>query len=192
MHGSLGVRVRENNLRAFGKINDFKNEAMNRKSALLYSLTQRWDLPVIEEAKRMIDHDILNRAIKYKHIINDFYTIKLKITNESLFKDTRKLSNLCWFYSAYSKYDELCSINSTMVGYLMDNIKHYIGRIDQIYIRDRIIRKWNEKMSGTNYMCPKSAPTNMEIDRAEETIAKLGLENSLNRRYAIVDDLDTI
>lgn len=44
-------------------------------------------------------------------------------------------------------------------------------------------------MSAENYRRAQSAPTQRAVESAEKTIEKLGLADSLRRRYATLDEL---
>lgn len=47
----------------------------------------------------------------------------------------------------------------------------------------------NERVDPLHYQRPKSAPSDQNVDRAEEIVAKLGLEKSLERRFARLDEV---
>lgn len=77
-----------------------------------------------------------------------------------------------------------CHIKSSMIGTLLDDIQ------DDSMDLDAIRRRFADKMDPLKYMRPQAAPAEANIKRAEEIFAKLGLEKSLDRRFATIDDID--
>lgn len=57
---------------------------------------------------------------------------------------------------------------------------------------DTIKRRFDDKLAPLKYQRPQAAPTSGNIKRAEEIIAKIGLEPSLHRRFAQIEDVTSI
>ncbi len=92
--------------------------------------------------------------------------------------------NILW-YRAASAPSGFCHIPASMVGTLLDDI---IEGYSVPAIKDR----FNEKMHPLQYQRPQAAPAAGNVKRAEEIVAKLGLERSLERRYAHLDEVQAI
>lgn len=75
-----------------------------------------------------------------------------------------------------------CHPRSGVLGSLLEDLR--IG-MDL----DSVKRRFMAKLDPMEYQRPKAAPSEQTINRAEEIFAKLGLERSLRRRFATVNDL---
>ena len=73
-------------------------------------------------------------------------------------------------------------ISGSMLGTLLNDI--VTG-----YNFDAIKSRFENNMSAENYRRAQSAPTQRAVESAEKTIEKLGLADSLRRRYATLDEL---
>ena len=93
-------------------------------------------------------------------------------------------SNIIWKYAATAPAG-FCHISSSMIGTLLDDIEAGMDF-------EAVKRRFDEKMNPTKYQRPKVAPTAQNVARAEEIVAKLGIANSLKRRYARLDELQKV
>ena len=128
----------------------------------------------ILETKQLVGSDKLLERVRW-------FT---KIQEEYINTSPNLKSNIIWLQSAIAPTG-FCHINSSMVGVLLD----HIAKGDDFSI---ISKSLGIKMSGINYQRPKAAPTTGNIKRAEEIVIKLGIQNSLKRRYARLDEIDAI
>lgn len=78
-----------------------------------------------------------------------------------------------------------CHVKNTMIGTLLDDI------IAGLSVED-VMRRFAAKMHPLQYQRPQAAPTAGNIARAEEIVAKLGIEKSLVRRFARLDEIQTL
>lgn len=92
--------------------------------------------------------------------------------------------NLLW-HRAASAPSGFCHIPAGIVGALLDDIAE---GYDVSVIRER----FNEKMHPLRYQRPQAAPAAGNVQQAEEIVAKLGLEKSLKRRYARLEEVPAI
>ena len=83
---------------------------------------------------------------------------------------------MIWKYAATAP-NGFTHISGSMLGTLLD----YIVDGDDF---DTIKRKFETNMSAENYRRSQSAPTQRAVESAEKLIEKLGLADSLRRRYA--------
>lgn len=96
----------------------------------------------------------------------------------------KKNINLIWLEISNAP-DGWCHVRSSVLGALMDDIKSGMSL-------DTVKRRFEEKMDPLKYQRAQSAPSDSNIEEAEKIIKKLGFEKSLERRYATVDELETI
>lgn len=76
-------------------------------------------------------------------------------------------------------------IRAGVLGTLLDDVKANLPF-------EAISRKWAEKMGPLAYRRTKAPPTRGNIEEAEKLVAKLGITESLKRRFARLEDLQTL
>lgn len=90
-------------------------------------------------------------------------------------------TNLIWKVVAEAPAG-FCHIKSSMIGTLLDDIKAgYSTRV--------VMARFEEKMNPQNYMRSQSAPTAAAIEQAEKLVEKIGIADSLRRRYARFEEV---
>lgn len=130
----------------------------------------------VEQAVRVLKADAVDRSEKTLGVAEWFFKLHNAI------KDNPKAKrNLTWLAVA-SAPPGFCHVRSTMISTLLDDIKSGLPF-------DDIARRWKDKMHPLQYQRPTAAPKEGAIKQAEEMVAKLGLERSLLRRYATLDDV---
>lgn len=124
------------------------------------------------------------------------------IGQKSLYKGDEWHSVLTEFSSLHSKYYQLtekekdlfCWEKSVEVGGVIGRIRnHSIGVLLQdittgMDLNDAV-KKYEAIVAPTNYKRPKAIFTKKMLAEAEQTITELGLLDSLNRRFATIDDI---
>ena len=97
---------------------------------------------------------------------------------------TRSNHNAIWNH-VHSAPTGWCSPRSSVLGMLMDGIKanDSIARIKQ---------EWNRAVASENFQRPTAAPTEGNLNAAEKTIASMGYELSLKRKYATLDEVPAL
>lgn len=78
-----------------------------------------------------------------------------------------------------------CHVRGGMIGTLLADISDGLAF-------STIKRKWDDKMNPTQYMRPTAAPTAGNIAQAEKLMAAKGLAPSLARRFARLDECETM
>ena len=78
-----------------------------------------------------------------------------------------------------------CHVRSSMLVTLLDDIK--AGLDYKVYSK-----KFKEKMSPLQYRRPQTKPNDSTINQAEKLFKELDLESSLKRRFATIDEIETI
>jgi hypothetical protein len=130
----------------------------------------------VEQAVRVLKADAVYRSEKALGIAEWFLKLHEAIRGNSKVK-----RNLTWLAVANAPTG-FCHIRSTMISTLLDDINAGLPF-------DDIARRWKDKMHPLQYQRPTAPAKEGTIKRAEELVAKLGLERSLLRRYATLDDL---
>lgn len=130
----------------------------------------------VEQAVRVLKADAVYRSEKALGIAEWF----LKL-HEAIKENPKAKRNLTWRAVATAP-PGFCHVRSTMISTLLDDINSGLPF-------DDIARKWKDKMHPLQYQRPTAAPKEGAIKQAEELVAKLGLERSLLRRYATLDDV---
>jgi hypothetical protein len=74
-----------------------------------------------------------------------------------------------------------CSPRGNVTGSLIDDIAGGLPLAD-------IVRRFNAKVDATVFQRPQVAPTSGNVQRAEKLVAELGIEPSLHRRFARMDE----
>jgi hypothetical protein len=93
----------------------------------------------------------------------------------------RHRDNVTWLAVATAPTG-FCHVKSTMVGTLLEDIA--AGMSFEV-----IKARFAAKMNPLQYQRPQAAPTAGNIAQAEAVVAKLGVERSLRRRYARLDEV---
>lgn len=149
------------------------------------------------------DHETLWNAIT-KYSIDTAKTAVNLLSSNSLFRSEKFIAQARWFLdilemksSHKSTYRNLiwrrvvkapagyCHVPGSTLGSLLDDIQEGMDF-------DTIKNRFNAKVDPLRYQRPQVAPTSQNVARAEKIFAELGLENSLKRRYARLDEIQTI
>lgn len=149
------------------------------------------------------DHEILWNAIA-KYDIDTVKTAVNLLSGNSLFRSEKFIAQARWFLDILgmkrvhkSTYRNLiwrrvakapagyCHVPGSTLGSLLDDIQEGMDF-------ETIKNRFNAKVDPLRYQRPQVAPAAQNVARAEKIVAELGLENSLRRRYARLDEIQTI
>ncbi|WP_160675949.1 hypothetical protein [Clostridium sp. C8-1-8] len=89
--------------------------------------------------------------------------------------------NIIWLAVAMAPTG-YCHVKSSMIGTLLDDIISGLSY-------ELVSRRFAEKMHPLRYQRPQAAPTEGNIAQAEKIVEKLGIDKSLVRRFARVEEL---
>lgn len=146
---------------------------------------------------------LINAIVKYKK--DTVETAVNLLRSNSLYRSEKILGIAEWFLEVVKDFEDnhgkfganlawkrvatapagFCHISSSMIGTLLDDIEDGMDF-------ETVKRRFDEKMNPAKYQRPKAAPTAQNVARAEEIVAKLGIANSLKRRYARLDELQKV
>lgn len=141
---------------------------------MLMNAVNKYDSVTVENAVNLLQSNSLYRSEKVLGIAEWFLELMYH-------KGHPKFTNLVWLKVATAPAG-FCHISSSVIGSLLDDIEDGMDF-------DTVKRRFDEKMNPTKYQRPKAAPAAQNVARAEEIVAKLGIANSLKRRFARLDEL---
>lgn len=124
----------------------------------------------------LIADNSLYRGDEWKTRLNSFLNVqknykKIPLSEKSIF---------CWENLATSR--EITHIRNSSMGTLLIDISNDVDL-------DTAVRKYEVVVAPTNYKRPKAIFTKKMLEDAQKTISELGYMNSLQRRYANLDDI---
>lgn len=151
--------------------------ARHEEFKMLMAATQKYQTSTVETAVNLLRSDSLYRGERFLKMAEWFLKIKQLPTN-------RYFANILWKESVKAPAG-FCHISSSVIGTLLDDIEAGLD-FEAIKVR------FNEKMNPLQYQRPQVAPGAGNVKRAEEIVAKLGIANSLKRRFARLEDIETI
>lgn len=150
------------------KTEDFKNVAR---------ALAEFPLPAVKQALRLLKTDSLFRSEK---VIGP--ASWLADLHEALANALRsRRDNVTWRAVSLAP-PGYCHPRSSMIGTLLEDI------INGVEFSE-VNRRFREKMNPAQYQRPQAAPTAGNIAQAEKAVLQLGIERSLERRFARVDEL---
>jgi len=136
--------------------------------------------PNLETALTMLKADSLYRSEK---VLGQAEWLHALHVARAMAHGVRK-ANVVWRAVANAPAG-FCHPRSSMIGTLLEDIA--AGKDF-----DEVARAFKAKMHPLSYQRPQAAPTSGAIEAAEKLVAKLGLERSLPRRFARLDEVQAI
>lgn len=145
---------------------------------MLRDAIRKYDLETVKMAVNLLRSYQLYRSEKVLGVAEWFLGV-LQAT-----QGKRRTQNIIWAKAATAPTG-FCHISSSVVGTLLDDIQSGLNF-------DEVSRRFAEKMNPTQYQRPKAAPTEGNVAHAEKLVQKLGIESSLRRRFARLEELNLI
>ena len=166
------VRFRERALTA-GQAMAAKREDFGTVARALADFTA----PMLDEALRLLETDSLSRAERFIGPVKWLRTLHDRPKGNAG-------QNVLWRAIA-SAPDGYCHPRASVIGSLLEDI------VDGMPFEDNKSR-WAAKMHPLQYQRPQAPPSAGNIAAAEAMIEKLGIARSLERRFARLDEIETI
>ncbi|TKH39066.1 hypothetical protein C1I59_07385 [Paenibacillus polymyxa] len=132
----------------------------------------------VEQAVTLLESESLYRSDKILGVAKFLQVLHAKHQN---IQNSQIRDNITWMAVATAP-SGFCHVKSSMIGTLLDDIVNGLSF-------DSISRRFAEKMSPSNYMRAQVAPSQGNIEQAEKIVQKLGIANSLQRRYATIEEV---
>lgn len=129
-----------------------------------------------ETVFELIDQNSLYRGEEFKPAVEIFLDQKAKF--DATPPDAQ--DNYCWLKASSS--ESFIRIRNTAIGTLLVDLSENVDL-------DNAVRMFESKVAPTNYKRPTALITKSMIQNAEKKTTELGIVDSLNRRYAVAEDL---
>lgn len=123
----------------------------------------------------LVDSRSLYRGEEHKATVMEFIKEKKQFDKVP----TDKRDAYCW---ACLGKTHVTRIRNTAIGTMLVDLSAGVGV-------DEAVTKFEKVMAPTNYKRPKAIFTKKMVEAAETQIKELGLEDSLGRRHAVIDDI---
>jgi len=135
----------------------------------------------VDQAVTLLKTESLYRSEKCLGVAEWLKDLHMRCSNT---KNSIDSNNQVWLAVATAP-PGFCHIKSTMIGTLLDDIVAGLSF-------DSVSRRFAAKMHPLQYQRPQAAPTAGNIERAEKIVEKLGIQKSLIRRFAKLEELNKI
>jgi hypothetical protein len=152
------------------KLEDFK---------ILMSGLSEYPASAVDQAVTLLKTESLYRSEKTLGVAEWLQELHAKLANV---KNNRLRENIVWLAVATAPVG-YCHVKSTMIGTLLDDI------IEGLPF-DVVSRKFADKMHPLQYQRPQADPTEGNIAQAEKIVEKLGIQKSLVRRFAKIEEIN--
>lgn len=180
----MAVKVPESMVHR-NRLKDVFQEAAEKAEdyGLLASAIGKYHAETVETAVNLLRSETLYRSENVLGMAEWFLEV-LRLVKEKREPWNKATRNIIWYKAATAPVG-FCHISSNVIGTLLDDIA--AG-----YDFNTVSRKFAEKMNPLQYQRPQAAPSTGNVARAERVVEKLGIANSLKRRYARLDEIQTI
>lgn len=145
---------------------------------MLLGALNEYPMNVVEQAVALLQTNAMYRSDRVLGVAEWF--LKVHKSLQGNMKSYQK-TNLIW-KAVGEAPNGYCHVKSSMIGTLLDDILE--GKSTRV-----IMARFEEKMNPQNYMRSQSAPTASAIEQAEKLVEKLGIADSLRRRYARFEEV---
>jgi hypothetical protein len=158
-----------------GDIGPKQADARADHDVLLRSLTEI-DLGSIDTVLELIDQNSLYRGEENRYAVAEFRKLK------QAFSKSRSAYDLFVWAQVRSAKPAVARIRNTAIGTLLTALSEG----EDI---EKAVKAFEAVVAPTNYKRPTALVTKAMIQKAQQTIAELGLTSALERRYATIDDI---
>jgi hypothetical protein len=140
-----------------------------------------YPLKIVNTALQLLQSEALYRSEKCLGVAQWFAELHVNLSKT---KNKTKADNTIWKAVATAPVG-FCHIRSSMIGTLLDDIAAGMSF-------DMVSRRFADKMHPLQYQRPQAAPSAGNIAQAEKIVEKLGIQYSLVRRFARVEEIEKI
>lgn len=141
-----------------------------------------FNITILRQVKHLLDNDQIPNGQIIADRLN--WLIKIQIDLERAVIGNGRRKNIIWRYVAEAPAG-WCAVRGSILGKMLRSMKEG----EEL---ETIIAEFAERAKAENYMRATAAPTEGNLNRAEKIIASLDLKESLERRYAALDEVPTI
>lgn len=144
----------------------------------------------IETVQDLISQNSLYRGAEKKAIVDafaelkrDFDNITVSNINSNVVGNGLKSQDLFAWSQVIGPNAFVCRIRNDVIGTLLVDLSEGVEL-------EKAVKSFEDKVSGTNYKRPTALITPRMRDNAKAALTELGLMDSLERRYARLEDID--
>jgi hypothetical protein len=162
----------------YGKSIDTINGTLCTNKKVFQSSLEAISKEAIEIVLELIAQNSLYRGEEKKFAVLEFqkhHNVYHRLDNES------KKDNYCWKHAPNA--ENVTHIKNHSIGVLLVDLSEGIEL-------EEALRKYDAIMAPYNYKRPKAVFTKKMVENAKAKLVELGLQNSLQRRCATIDDID--
>ena len=147
---------------------------------ILVDALRKYNIETVRNAVSLLSAEALYRGEKVLGVAEWFFDLKRKLEGES----RKRAKNIIWHAVATAPAG-FCHVSSSMIGTLLDDIEAGLDI-------NAVSKRFANKMNPLAYQRPQAAPSRGNVEQAERIVEKLGIANSLKRRFARVDEIEKI
>lgn len=133
-------------------------------------------LDAAETIKELTAQGSLYRGNEFRGLVDLFIKLKKEYDRLSI----SEKQGFLWTMAVEHNY--VLKFRNTALGTLLENLSNDMDL-------EAAVKAWEKVMAPTNYKRPTSLITKGMIEQAQKTVAELGMEDSLARRYATIEDI---
>jgi len=152
-------------------------EARDSKNTFYRALTEL-TVDALETVLELISQNSLYRGEENKSVIVKFLQHKKEFDK----LETTHLKELYTWDKSVEESGAITGIRNTSIGTLLVDISE--GTDLEV-----AVNKFERMVAGTNYKRPTAIVTKSQVDKFQKEIVELGYGDSLERRYAVLDDI---
>jgi hypothetical protein len=141
----------------------------------------KFSLDNVNEAIRFFESGSIPRAEKF---VGNVVWLKEIHQYRDAVKNSRNRDNIVWLAVALAPTG-FTHINGSTVGTVLEDIRDG-------YSFETIKRRFVDKIDGTKYQRPQTAPSAGNRAQAEKLVQQMGIEKSLERRFARLDEVEAM
>ncbi len=163
------------------RLNTAHQEAsdIDEEHRMLCDACSKYSIETVKTALQLLRSDSLYNGERVLGVAEWFYNILEEIEDKK-----KNRTNILWLRAATAPVG-FCHIFASMIGTLLDDIQ--AG-----YRYEDVADRFASKMNPLRYQRPSAAPSAGNVAEAEKIVAKLGIEPSLRRRYARLEEVQAI
>lgn len=139
-----------------------------------------FDADVVAQALNLIQAESLYRSEKVQGPAMFLFDLHNNLKG----KKGARAKNIVWKAVASAPV-VFCTPRSSMIGTLLEDIK-------KGFSAESVKSRFSQKMNPLQYQRPQAAPSEGNIKAAEKLVEKLGIHKSLERRFAVLEEIPTI
>ena len=157
-----------------------KSAEVKEEYRMLSRSLGKFSIETIQKAQELLKSGILNRSEQFISFTQTLLNLKDSTQNAG----STKKSVLIWEAIANAPTG-FAHIGGSVISTLLSDI-------DKGLDSGSIKRRFDEKTNTSNYQRSQTPPSSGNIKRGEDIVKKLGIEDSLERRYATLDEIEKI